>query len=159
MIFVTVGSMLPFDRLIRFMDVWASQHRDEPVFAQIGDSAWIPEHMSWERLIGPSEFRRRVEEASIVVSHAGMGSVITARDLGKSIIILPRLAERHEVTTDHQVATARWLSGKPGIFVARSEIELTSLLASVPKGPEQGRTGVAPSAQQLIDRIRSFIEQ
>jgi len=159
LIFVTVGSMLPFDRLVRSMDAWAALHPDETVFAQIGASAFLPGHMGWERLLPPSEYRRCVAQAALLVSHAGMGSVITAREMGKPIIILPRLEERREVTTNHQVATAHWLRGKPGIFVASSESELAGLLGSIPRGSAHGQTAAVPSSQQLIRRIRSFIEQ
>jgi hypothetical protein len=35
-IFVTIGSMFPFDRMIRVMDEWASKNANQDVFAQIG---------------------------------------------------------------------------------------------------------------------------
>jgi len=38
-ILVTVGSMLPFDRLIEAMDKWAADHPGHSLFAQIGKGA------------------------------------------------------------------------------------------------------------------------
>jgi len=47
-IFVTVGTQLPFDRLIRGVDLWAAEHPDIPVFGQTGTIAgdgYTPKHM------------------------------------------------------------------------------------------------------------------
>ena len=48
MIFVTIGSMFPFDRLIRVMDGWAAANPGVETLAQIGDGAYEPAHMRWE---------------------------------------------------------------------------------------------------------------
>lgn len=130
MIFVTVGSALPFDRLIRAMDHWAAGHPHTEVFAQIGGGDYLPRHMAYARIVTPTEFRRRNEAAGTIVAHAGMGSVITAAELGKPIVLLPRLASAREHTTDHQLHTAGWLGARPGIFVARSEDDLPDQIAA-----------------------------
>jgi hypothetical protein len=90
MIFATVGTQGQFDRLIRTVDEWAGAHGRADVFAQAGPSDYHSEHIRTERFIDPTEFRKRVEAASLVISHAGMGSIITALELGKRIIVMPR---------------------------------------------------------------------
>lgn len=124
MIFVTVGSMLPFDRLIRAMDSWAADHAAEDVFAQIGDGHYLPRNMKFDRLVAPAKFREIFAQASVVVAHAGMGSVISAAELGRPIVLLPRLAAWKEHTTDHQRDTAHWLRDRPGVLIADSEDDL-----------------------------------
>lgn len=123
MIFVTVGSMFPFDRLIAAMDQWAAglgQSRGE-VLAQIGAGSLEPCHMRWVRRLERAEFARTVAGADLVVAHAGMGSVITAGEYGKPIVLLPRRAAAGEHTNDHQIDTAGWLRRRPGIYVADAE--------------------------------------
>src|SRR6185437_14262456 len=78
MIFVTVGTQGRFDRLIRTVDQWAGAKGGADVFAQTGPSDYHCEHVRAERFIDPTDFRKRVEAASVVISHAGMGSIITA---------------------------------------------------------------------------------
>ena len=73
MIFVTVGSMFPFDRMIRMMDEWASQHPEAEVLAQIGDGKYEPRHMRWQRIIAPNEYKKVVQSCRFLVAHAGTG--------------------------------------------------------------------------------------
>src|SRR3954452_4958479 len=87
-IFVTVGSMMPFDRLILSMDKWALAHADVDVLAQIGGGAYQPSHMRWTRLLSPPEFHEAVRKAAIIVAHAGMGSYFVAAEMRKPIVML-----------------------------------------------------------------------
>ena len=107
MIFVTVGTQGQFDRLIRTVDRWAGLRGRTDVFAQTGPSAYRPIHIRSKPFIDPIEFRQHVELASLVIAHAGMGSIITALELGKRIIVMPRRADLGEHRNDHQVATAK----------------------------------------------------
>src|SRR4051812_19357952 len=103
MIFVTVGTQVQFDRLIRTVDEWAGARARTDVYAQIGPSNDRFKHIRTERFIDPTEFRNCVEAASLVIAHAGMGSIITALELGKRIIVMPRRASLGEHRNDHQV--------------------------------------------------------
>ena len=157
MIFVTIGSMFPFDRLIRVMDGWAAANGGAELLAQIGDGAYQPAHMPWVRRLDQADFARTVAAARLIVAHAGMGSVITADEYAKPIVILPRLQDRGEHTTDHQIATANWLRAKPGIHVADRDEDLgpriAEALATAAPAPR-----FAPTAgQDFIARIRQCI--
>ena len=46
MIFVTVGTQLPFDRLVRAVDAWAAEHPQVDVFGQIGPASFRPKHFA-----------------------------------------------------------------------------------------------------------------
>lgn len=118
MIFLTVGSQMPFDRLVRAMDVWAGEHPAHEVFAQIGKSAFRPIHMDSCLALSPADFRTRVEAAEVVVAHAGMGSVLTALEFARPLVLMPRRGDLRETRNDHQLATVRWLGQKPGIEIA-----------------------------------------
>ena len=96
MIFVTVGTQGQFNRLIRTVDEWAGSRGRTNVFAQTGQSDYRPKHIRSKPFIDPTEFRKRVETASLVIAHAGMGSIITALELGKRIIVMPRRAKLGE---------------------------------------------------------------
>src|SRR5580704_16200157 len=77
MMFVSVGAQMPFDRLICAVDQWAGLRRRSDVFAQIGKSNYCARHIETTQFVDAIEFRRLVGDADIVVSHAGMGSIIT----------------------------------------------------------------------------------
>lgn len=157
MIFLTVGSQMPFDRLVEAMDRWAIRHPDVPVFAQIGDSAYRPAGMRWKELISPDEYSDAMLQSELIVAHAGMGTVISAATYRKPLIVMPRRGDLRETRNDHQVSTCRWLKLRPGIRVAMDEAELEAVLEErlsieVPIGLD-GDTG-----QALIRTVRAFVE-
>jgi UDP-N-acetylglucosamine transferase subunit ALG13 len=157
MIFVTVGTQGQFDRLVRTVDGWAGARRKLEVFAQIGPSQYRAAHIKTEPFIDPSEFRRRVESANLVVAHAGMGSIITALELGKQIIVMPRRADLGEQRNDHQVATAKRFAEQGRIQVAFDQQELVSKLDQIEVLNKSERLSAHAQAD-LIDAIRTFIE-
>ena len=159
MIFVTIGSMFPFDRLVRAMDAWAATHPEEEVLAQIGDGGFQPLHMRWLRRLDQDAFAGVAGQAELIVAHAGMGSVITAGQFGTPIVVLPRLKRRGEHNTDHQLATAGWLQSRPGVFVAPAEEELARRIAEA-RAAADGRLPSLPSAAppEFIDRLRAYFE-
>ncbi|MDH3707466.1 MAG: glycosyl transferase family 28, partial [Acidimicrobiia bacterium] len=79
--------------------------------------------------LSPGEFRRRVADAELVISHAGMGTILTALECETPILVMPRLASQGEQRNDHQVDTANRLREVAGIPVAADERELASRLS------------------------------
>jgi UDP-N-acetylglucosamine transferase subunit ALG13 len=156
MIFVTVGTQGQFDRLIRTVDEWAGVRGRTDIFAQTGPSEYHCEHIRTERFIDATEFRERVETASLVIAHAGMGSIITALELGKRIMVMPRRSNLGEHRNDHQVATAKRFAEQGRIAVAFDEKELVDKLDQLQDLHEAERLG-AQASPHLIDAIRVFI--
>jgi UDP-N-acetylglucosamine transferase subunit ALG13 len=156
-IFVTVGAQMAFDRLIRTVDDWALRRQRDDVFAQIGPTELKTRHIATTRFIDPQEFRRRVGEARIVIAHAGMGSIITALELGKPILVMPRRGDLYETRNDHQIATARQFQRSGRIAVAMNEPELMDKLDML--DVMNAADPVPPQASpQLIAVVRGFLE-
>lgn len=131
MIFVTVGTQLPFDRLVRTVDEWALTNKGQNVYAQIGNSALQPASIEWVAYLSPDETARCIRLASAVVSHAGIGSIIAALQHRKPIIVLPRRAALGEHRSEHQVATARRFGELGLVHVANDESALGCMLDSL----------------------------
>lgn len=157
MIFVTVGSLFPFDRLIRLADEIAPTLPNEQFFAQIGDGAYEPVNMEFARLVPRPEFMRRLGQSKVLVAHAGMGSVITAMDTGIPVILVPRVLEWGEHTTDHQMATARWLMGRPGVYVCMDDAQLRPTLEQALSAGAAGEAMPSTAPEPFVQRIRDFI--
>lgn len=128
MIFVTVGTQLPFDRMIRAIDDWAARRRGTEVFAQIGPSTYRPRYIEWSMFLGAEACREKTRQASLIVAHAGMGSIITALELGKPILVMPRRMALNEQRNDHQLATVEQLAGQGKVTAAHDEHELIEKL-------------------------------
>jgi UDP-N-acetylglucosamine transferase subunit ALG13 len=157
-VFLTVGSMLPFDRLVRTVDLWAKDYPDTLIYGQIGETSLRPVNIEFSAMVSPAEYRRRFAECDLVVSHVGMGTVITAFELNKPLVMLPRRADLQEVTSNHQIATAEWLEGRPGIHIVHSEHELAAAISRNldSEGVSRIETG---TRERLIEAIRLFIAQ
>jgi UDP-N-acetylglucosamine transferase subunit ALG13 len=156
MIFVTVGTQLPFDRMVGAVDDWARQRNRTDVFAQVGPTSVRPRHIAFAPFIDTREFQQRVSDAAVVVAHAGMGSILTALELGKPIIVMPRRADLLEHRNDHQMATARQLLSQGRVHVAFDEVELLAKLQQIDSIRAAARISPHASAQ-LIHTIRQFI--
>jgi UDP-N-acetylglucosamine transferase subunit ALG13 len=129
MIFITVGTQLPFDRLIKHVNEWNMQNaNDIDIIAQVGNSDYKPSNMVVHKNIEPTLFEKNIIECDVLISHAGMGSILTALRMNKPIIIFPRRASLKEHRNDHQLATSKSFSDVEGIYVAYSENELFELL-------------------------------
>ncbi len=157
MIFVTVGAQMPFDRLIRAVDAWTGERGRQDVFAQIGPTDYRPEHMEWTKFLNPPEFNACFRDCTAVVAHAGMGTLITALELGKPILVMPRRADLHETRNDHQLPTAKHFGERSNVDVAYAEPELSACLDRVESLTVDGRVGPTASPE-LVAAVRSFIE-
>ena len=105
MIFVCVGSRkYQFDRLLEKIDELVRENKlKEEVFAQIGQSNYIPKHYRYARYMSPDDFHQRQIDADLIISHGGTGALVNALKLGKKVIAVPRLAKNKEHIDDHQI--------------------------------------------------------
>ena len=157
MIFATVGSQEPFDRLIRAIDEWAKSRGRSDVFAQIGNSTFRPRHIEFTKFLEPVEFNRVVREATIIVAHAGMGSIISALELGKPIVVMPRRGKLRETRNDHQVATAERFGSHGQVIVAQDQHDFVEKLDYALTVPEKDPIALE-ATPRLISTIRGFLD-
>ncbi len=163
MIFLSIGTQEPFDRLVRAMDDWcALPGREHAVFGQIGerhDSGYVPRNFEWVARLSAVDYAERFAQAAVIVSHAGMGSIITALHHSKPIVIMPRWAKLQEHRNDHQLATVRMLGNRPGIHVAEDETQLGPVLDRVlaeSSGPQPPPIP-ALADSRFTDALRAFL--
>ena len=158
MIFVTVGTELPFNRLVRVVDEWAARTGRADVFAQIGQTDWMPTAVASKKFLSPTEFNDRFAEASLIISHAGMGTILSALHLEKPILVMPRRASLGEQRNEHQLATARRMRDIGKIQVAFDETELLERLDCIEE-LHAGQPITRYAELSLTSAIRDFIFQ
>lgn len=157
MIFLTIGTLDSFDRLVQTVDQLIGEGKiSREVLAQIGPGRYEPRHMKSVRALDKIEFDRRMEESEFIISHAGMGSIITAITLRKPMIVMPRLKKYHEHVNDHQLHTANKFEELGIVLVARDGNELIEKIARIHEfKPAQRKDTIAG----LKSRITGFLEQ
>jgi UDP-N-acetylglucosamine transferase subunit ALG13 len=160
-IFVTVGSQMPFRRLVRAVDEWALLNPGIEVLAQVGSGeTYRPAALRAFPSVPPDRYAELVRDCELVVAHAGMGSVLTALEHGKPMVLMPRRGALQETRNDHQLATLHWLRAKPGIYPAEDETALKAALDAwrirglAPPSPDGDRSS---SLESLVETLRRFI--
>jgi UDP-N-acetylglucosamine transferase subunit ALG13 len=160
MIFATVGTQLPFDRMLAGLDTWAARNPDIPVLAQTGRTARSFGHLSTVSGLDQAAFRAHLIQARLVVAHAGMGTILSAAELGKPVILMSRLARFGEHRNDHQRDTASDMARLSNVTVAEDGVALHAALDRARARDfafEMLPSGTSASSDALIDTLRAFV--
>jgi UDP-N-acetylglucosamine transferase subunit ALG13 len=158
-IFATVGSMFPFDRFAAGVDEWVGRSGYANVLVQIGSGRYEPKHAKWVRMLKPADFTETIHRCDLLVAHLGMGSIITAMQARKPVLLLPRQYALGEHTSDHQLHGVDWLRCRPGIWIAEDVPAMHRLLDDFVAGRiRQGLSEVPPYASdELLGKVKAFI--
>jgi UDP-N-acetylglucosamine transferase subunit ALG13 len=157
MIFLTVGTQFPFDRLVKAVDKAAGTNGfDEQIVAQIGDSFYCPENFEATPSVEKAVFDQHFNKADSIISHAGMGTITMALDHRKPLLVMPRLKKYGEVVNDHQLAIAKKFEQLGYLLVAyRVEdvpIKMKQLKSFVPQERQ-------PCPDIVAARISTFLNE
>lgn len=155
MIFATVGTQLPFPRLLNALDNIAGRHGLE-VIAQTADPDYLAGNLTTYDQLAPQRFDEIFTAADLIVAHAGIGTLLTAIKREKPLIFFPRQASLNEHRNDHQMATVRDLQESNNFYVATDEASLETLIVSESLVPIV-KNGSSQPRDQLIERIRSYM--
>ncbi len=155
MIFLTVGTQFPFDRLVKAVDDACSQGLiTEEVFAQIGQSSYESKNFKCVESLDKNSFDKYMKDCSAVISHSGMGTITMAMELNKPMFAMPRSPEYGEVVNGHQFAIAREFEKLGHVLVAYDEKQVSDkvqqLSTFIPK-PRQCQ------AQAVSARLSEFL--
>jgi UDP-N-acetylglucosamine transferase subunit ALG13 len=152
MIFVTIGTSEPFDRLLSAVE---GSVNGEPMLVQRGVSQIAPSGASVVDFMGFDEFMEAVRQARVVVTHAGVGTVLVAISAGKRPVVVPRLRRFREAVDDHQLPFARRLHEAGLVVLVEDLSRLKDALAPLPAS--DGTLDRSPTACSLVADLRSFL--
>jgi len=154
-IFLTVGSRYGFDRLVQAVDdMVGSGEILEPVTAQIGMGSFEPRHMEFERFIPGPRYDTRVQDAHMLIGHAGSGTISLAMANEKPLLVMPRRKRYHEHVNDHQVATARTFERLQQLLAADNVDQLSTKFAALHTFVPQRRIA---HTDELAGRVGDFL--
>lgn len=158
MIFATVGTQLPFDRLLSALDLWAAANPGVPVTAQIGETRTAFAHLTCHPHLDQAGFAAQMAQARVIVAHAGMGTILSAAEAGKPLILMPRRAAFGEHRNDHQLATAAEMAVLSNVTVIDDAADLAPALetALANAGSVQPLLP-ATASPRLLDTLKEFI--
>lgn len=148
---VTVGTeRFPFSRALE--QVLPALPAGVESLIQTGNTPWTQQGYPTTAWVPGDELLRAVREADLVVTHAGVGSVLTALRAGKHPVLIPRLAAYGEHVDDHQLELATLLEKRGLATVVSPGQDLEEVLLDA-----AGKTTVRctlPSEDMLLRLIR-----
>ena len=112
MIFVTVGTqpngflrcLKEVEKLIETFNI------TEDVIAQIGNTDFETDKFKTIRFTSENEFKEYIQNASVVITHAGSGAIFNSIKAGKKAIAMARLHDFNEMADNHQTELVKKLS-------------------------------------------------
>ena len=155
MIFLTVGTQFPFDRLVRAVDEAAGENGfSEPIFGQIGDDSYCPRNFEAVTTLDKAAFDKHLCEADSIISHAGMGTIMMALEHRKPLLVMPRLRKYGEVVNNHQNAIAEKFEQLGYLLVAHRAEEVPMKMEMLSSFVPRERR---PKANVVAGRISAFL--
>jgi UDP-N-acetylglucosamine transferase subunit ALG13 len=157
MIFVSVGTHAQqFNRLLKEIDELAETGAiKESIFAQIGNSSYIPKNYSFKKFLAIEEFDKYIKKCNLFITHAGEGNIGTALQFEKKMIILPRRKKFGEHTNDHQLELAQAIKNEKQAIVLSSEKEIEKAIKNV----NSLKIRKTLHAKGIISEIKSFMKK
>lgn len=80
---------------------------NEEVIVQAGFTKFESKDMKIFSMIDKDKFAKIQEKADLVISHGGVGSIVSSLEKGKKVIVVPRLKKYNEHVNNHQIQIAR----------------------------------------------------
>ena len=141
-VFVTVGTIRPyrFDELLKSVRSCARVSELEVTWQTgVTDALDLPGVV--HSVVDPETFRRLALEADVVVTHAGVGSLLVLFEMGIFPVVVPRRADRREHVDDHQLELAEIVKQRGlGLVVDAQELDVISLREAARHGVREPRS-------------------
>jgi beta-1,4-N-acetylglucosaminyltransferase len=154
MIYATVGTMfLDFARLINALDAIA-QNTGRRVVIQTGMGSTVPLFCEYFDFKPREELVALQREAEVIVTHAGIGSVIEALEARRPLVVCPRLKKYNEHLTDHQLELGEAIQrrGWGRMVLDMAELEDACL------NPLPPPASYNPAKHRLVAALREAVE-
>lgn len=157
--FVSVGNATqPFSRFLDAVNAIADR-LPGPVVVQFGHTPFTGRPpIEAIGFLGMEEFGRLITEASLVLTHAGAGTVISALRANKVPVVMPRSSARGEHVDDHQLEFARELEKMGRIVVAREPGDLARAIEQAIKRQASCENVAEPRLIALVEaRLQAYL--
>lgn len=158
LILVTLGTNdKTFIRLVKEIEkLIEEQLITEKVIIQAGYTKYQSDVMEIFDLIPMDKFEELISDCSVLITHGGVGSIITGLKKNKKVIAVPRLEKYGEHVNDHQLQIIRNFKDA-GYIIGISGVE--ELRTAIEKVDEFKPTTYESNTARMIDLVRTLIER
>ena len=161
MILVTLGTQdKEFTRLLKEIDRLISEKKiTDHVIVQAGYTKYKSDNMEIFDYVSKEDMDRLVEEASFIITHAGVGSILSGLKNNKKVIAVPRLSKYKEHTNDHQLELVNEFSKLnyviPVLEIEELEKAINSVNSFKPSKYESNNAHMVELVSNYIDNNES----
>lgn len=158
MILVTLGTNdKTFIRLIKKIEELKIKGViDGDVVVQAGFTKYESEHMQIFDLIDMDKFNELMSKCDLLITHGGVGTIVSGLKNGKKVIAVPRLAKYGEHVNDHQLQIIENFA-ESGFILASYEVDM--LEETLLKLPQFEPKQYTSNTENMVDLVRKNIEQ
>ena len=127
----------------------------EDIVVQAGYTKYKSEFMKIFDLIPMEEFNKLLAECSLLITHGGVGTIVSGVQIGKKVIAVPRLQKFDEHVNDHQLQIIENFANSGYILSALDVNNLENTLLKVSDfSPKQYTSNTA----NMIELVKKHIE-
>lgn len=126
----------------------------EEVVAQIGNSDYKPLNYKYYQFLDKEVFDDYIDKASIIIAHSGIGTIITALQAGKPVIVFPRLKKYGEHIDNHQLDIAKAFEKKKYVLCCHEQDSLIDILDRCDRFPF---ATYVSGRDNIIDIINAYL--
>ncbi len=130
----------------------------EEVIVQAGYTKFNSYKMRIIDLISNEQLEKFQEEADLIITHGGVGSIITSIRKGKKVIAVPRIHEYGEHVNNHQIEIVKTFNEQGYIIGIEKVEDLKQALEKVkkfqPKKYEINNKLMLKTIEEFIDKIK-----
>ena len=158
MILVTLGTQNnSFHRLLEEVQKNIDNGKiKEEVVVQSGYTKFNSPNMKILDEVPQDEFAKLVDKADVIITHGGVGSIITAITKGKKVIAVPRLHEFGEHVNNHQKEIVKDFNDK-GYIIGIENVE--QLKDAILKAKEFEPVKYKHNNEKMLKIIQEFIDK
>lgn len=158
MILVLLGTQNnSFYRLLEEIDKLISENIiNEEVIVQNGYTKYETQNMKLIDFVSKEELEKLLENADLIITHGGVGSIIMSIKKGKKVIAIPRLHKYSEHVNDHQKEIVE-LFNKKGYITGINEVE--ELKSAFLKIEEFNPIPYKENNEKMLKIIEEFIKK
>ncbi|MEG0577558.1 MAG: PssE/Cps14G family polysaccharide biosynthesis glycosyltransferase, partial [Bacilli bacterium] len=145
-----------FERLLKRVEeqIIKGNIKDK-VIVQAGYTPYKSKYMEIFEFLPMDTFNKLLKECDILITHGGVGSIITGLKNGKTVIAAARLKEYGEHTNDHQLQIIKNFSSAGYILELSKMDELNAVLKKAKKfKPKKYESNTS----NMVNRVGDYID-
>ena len=157
MILVMLGTQNnSFHRLLEEIDDLINKGIiNDEVVVQAGHTKYKSKNMKIFSLIPLEELEELIEKADLIITHGGVGSIISSLKKGKKVIAVPRLHEYQEHVNNHQKEIVETFD-KKGYIIGIQDVK--ELNEAIEKSKDFIPEKYLSSNKKMLNIIENFID-